>query len=149
MHVGICLDIGHAHIAAGLAGCGVAELVEPVLDRVILFHVHDNFGADDRRSRAGAHEPVRLDLHLPPGSGTVPWSEIGPMLLVWFASISAGDAGAREPPPASAVTAANDRTNDTVTALRNEKDDRFICVTPPVSRTLAGWFIRDIACEKL
>ena len=49
----MCLDLGHAHIAAELAGCPLPELVEPVLGEVILFHVHDNFGARPRAPRAG------------------------------------------------------------------------------------------------
>jgi sugar phosphate isomerase/epimerase len=51
-----------------------------VLDRVILFHVHDNFGAGSDRPRAGGIEPLRLDLHLPPGAGTVRWQELAPLL---------------------------------------------------------------------
>jgi sugar phosphate isomerase/epimerase len=78
--VGICLDIGHAHVAAGYAGCALLELIEPVLDRVILFHVHDNFGARPAAPRAGGIEPVRLDLHLAPGAGTVPWDLLAPVL---------------------------------------------------------------------
>jgi sugar phosphate isomerase/epimerase len=78
--VGLCLDLGHAHIAAGLARCELVELIEPVLDRVILFHVHDNFGASARAPRSGGIEPVRLDLHLAPGAGSVPWTALAPLL---------------------------------------------------------------------
>ena len=70
----------HAHIAAGYAECELVELVEPVLDQVIVFHVHDNFGARRRAPRAGGIEPVRLDLHLAPGAGSVPWTTLAPML---------------------------------------------------------------------
>lgn len=79
-HIGMCLDIGHAHIAAGLAGCELAELVEPVLDRVIVFHLHDNFAGRAEAQGAGGIEPVKLDLHLAPGAGTVPWGELAPWL---------------------------------------------------------------------
>lgn len=75
-HAGVCLDIGHAHIAAELAGCEILELVEPVLEQVTLFHVHDNLGARTRIPHRGGIEPLRLDLHLPPGAGTVPWSQV-------------------------------------------------------------------------
>ncbi len=79
-HAGLCLDLGHAHIAAGLAGCEIAELVEPVLERVILFHVHDNLGTGDLVPRSGGIEPVCLDLHLPPGAGRIPWATRTPLL---------------------------------------------------------------------
>jgi sugar phosphate isomerase/epimerase len=79
-HAGMCLDLGHAQIAAGLAGCELAELVEPVLDRVTLFHVHDNLGSDNVAPRSGGIEPCCLDLHLPPGAGKVPWATLAPML---------------------------------------------------------------------
>jgi sugar phosphate isomerase/epimerase len=80
--VGMCLDIGHANIVAGLVGCGLVELIEPVIARgqVILFHVHDNFGAGKDAQRAGGIEPLRLDVHLPPGAGTVPWGAVGPLV---------------------------------------------------------------------
>ena len=82
---GMCLDLGHAHIAASLAGCELAELIEPVLDAVVLFHVHDNFGAPAGPG-AGGHgprggiEPLRLDLHLSPGAGSLPWASIAPLV---------------------------------------------------------------------
>jgi sugar phosphate isomerase/epimerase len=76
--VGLCLDIGHANIVAGLRRTDPLELIEPALDRVVLFHLHDNLGA--RRDDPGSPEldPLRLDLHLPPGRGTVPWSRLAP-----------------------------------------------------------------------
>lgn len=84
---GMCLDIGHAHIAADLAGCAILELVEPVLDEVILFHVHDNLGARTRAPSRGGIEPLRLDLHLPPGAGTVPWHQVAPRIATHFAPV--------------------------------------------------------------
>jgi sugar phosphate isomerase/epimerase len=78
--VGLCLDVGHANIVAGLRRTDPMELIEPVLDRVVLFHLHDNLGA--RRDDPGSPEidPLRLDLHLPPGRGTVPWDRLAPAL---------------------------------------------------------------------
>ncbi len=81
-HVGLCLDLGHAHIASGLAGCELLELVAPVLGQVILFEAHDNFGGRADAPRAGGIEPLRLDLHLAPGAGSVPWEQLAP-LLAW------------------------------------------------------------------
>ncbi len=74
-------DVGHANVVADREGCSVAALLEPVLDVVALFHVHDNLGA--RRYDGGGHtfDPLRLDLHLPPGLGTVPWESLAPMLV--------------------------------------------------------------------
>jgi sugar phosphate isomerase/epimerase len=80
-YAGVCLDVGHAHIAAELAGCGIVDLVDPVLDQVILFHVHDNLGARTSVPCRGGIEPLRLDLHLPPGAGTVPWQELAPRIV--------------------------------------------------------------------
>jgi sugar phosphate isomerase/epimerase len=78
--LGICLDLGHAHIAAGLADRSALELIGPVLPHAILWEVHDNFGARWDTPRAGGIEPLRLDLHLPPGAGTVPWRALAPLI---------------------------------------------------------------------
>jgi sugar phosphate isomerase/epimerase len=97
----VCLDIGHAHIAAGYAGCELAELIEPVLDQVTLFHVHDNFGARPQAPRAGGIEPVRLDLHLPPGAGSVPWRVLAPMLARHPAPLQLEIHPSKRPEPAT------------------------------------------------
>jgi sugar phosphate isomerase/epimerase len=100
-HVGICLDVGHANITAGIAGCDLVELIEPVLERVILFHVHDNFGARVERPRAGGIEPLRLDLHLAPGAGNVPWADLAPLLLAHEAPLQLEVHPAARPEPAN------------------------------------------------
>ena len=79
--IGICLDVGHAHIVAELRRTTLEALIEPVLDTVTLFHAHDNLGA--RWQPVGAEsgvDPLRLDLHLPPGRGTLPWERVAPRL---------------------------------------------------------------------
>jgi sugar phosphate isomerase/epimerase len=78
--VGLCMDLGHANIVASLRRTDPLELIEPALDRVVLFHLHDNLGA--RRGDHGSPEldPLRLDLHLPPGRGTVPWIRLAPLI---------------------------------------------------------------------
>jgi sugar phosphate isomerase/epimerase len=86
-YAGVCLDVGHAHIAAQLAGCEILELVAPALEHVLVFHVHDNLGARARAPCRGGIEPLRLDLHLPPGAGTVPWREIAPAVLAHAAPV--------------------------------------------------------------
>ena len=99
--VGICLDLGHAHIAAGVAGCGLAEFVTPVIERVILFHVHDNFGSVVDVPRGGQIEPLRLDLHLPPGAGSLPWHAMAPVLARHPAPVALEVHAAARPEPAT------------------------------------------------
>jgi sugar phosphate isomerase/epimerase len=79
--IGVCLDIGHAHISADARHTQVDVFCEHVLDAVCLFHVHDNYGVRERPvGEAKGVDPLRLDLHLPPGRGTVPWERIAPHL---------------------------------------------------------------------
>ncbi len=81
--VGVCLDLGHAHISAELKHTSLDLLVEPVLDAVTLIHAHDNFGARHNAAsdRALGVDPLRLDLHLPPGRGTLPWHQVAPLTM--------------------------------------------------------------------
>ncbi len=86
--VKLCLDLGHAHVIADLRHTGVDRLCEPVLDLVSVFHAHDNLGA--RRRPAGEElgvDPLRLDLHLPPGRGTLPWDRVNSLLAEHVAPI--------------------------------------------------------------
>ena len=53
-NVGICLDLGHAHIDGG-----IAPAVATLGDRIASLHVHDNHGQKDE--------------HLWPGEGTIDW----------------------------------------------------------------------------
>jgi sugar phosphate isomerase/epimerase len=79
--IGICLDLGHAHIVAERRRTSLEALIEPVLDTVTLFHLHDNLGARWQPSGAESGvDPLRLDLHLPPGRGTLPWGRLAPSL---------------------------------------------------------------------
>jgi sugar phosphate isomerase/epimerase len=54
--VGVCLDLGHAHLGPGIAAT-IAEL-KPLIRSA---HIHDNHGQKDE--------------HLWPGEGTIPWKE--------------------------------------------------------------------------
>jgi sugar phosphate isomerase/epimerase len=54
--VGVCLDVGHAHLGGGIAAA-VAEL-KPLIRST---HIHDNHGQKDE--------------HLWPGDGTIAWAE--------------------------------------------------------------------------
>lgn len=86
--VRVCLDVGHAHVIADLRHTWVDGLCEPALDFASLFHVHDNLGA---RWQATGEElgvdPLRLDLHLPPGRGTLPWDRLSPHLAAHTAPL--------------------------------------------------------------
>jgi sugar phosphate isomerase/epimerase len=53
-NVGVCLDLGHAHITAG-----VAAAIAALDGRIVSVHVHDNHGAKDE--------------HLWPGAGSIDW----------------------------------------------------------------------------
>jgi sugar phosphate isomerase/epimerase len=81
--VQLCLDLGHAHVIADLRHTSLDLLVEPVLDLVSVFHVHDNLGARWGHGALGDElgiDPLRLDLHLPPGRGSLPWDAVAPVL---------------------------------------------------------------------
>lgn len=78
--IGMLLDLGHAHIQADLAGGHLRAMVASVADAVILFHLHDNLGARRDRVSPGI-DPLRLDLHLAPGAGKLPWHAVAPLLL--------------------------------------------------------------------
>jgi sugar phosphate isomerase/epimerase len=79
-NVNPCLDVGHAHLHATTTGGGLAELIAPSLARAALVHMHDNLGAHRPRERAPRLVPLRLDLHLPPGAGAIPWPDIAAAL---------------------------------------------------------------------
>jgi sugar phosphate isomerase/epimerase len=53
-NVGVCLDLGHAHITVG-----TVDAIRTLGSRIISLHVHDNHGAKDE--------------HLWPGDGTIDW----------------------------------------------------------------------------
>jgi sugar phosphate isomerase/epimerase len=53
-NIGICLDLGHAHITVG-----VAEAIGIMANRIVEVHAHDNHGLRDE--------------HLWPGDGTIDW----------------------------------------------------------------------------
>lgn len=78
--VRMVFDLGHANVVADREGTDVAGLLAPVIDVVSLFHVHDNLGARRRDGGGLRFDPLRLDLHLPPGIGTLPWESIAGML---------------------------------------------------------------------
>jgi sugar phosphate isomerase/epimerase len=42
---------------------------------IVLFHAHDNLGCR-RAIDAPGVDPIKLDLHLPPGRGSLPWPRL-------------------------------------------------------------------------
>ena len=85
--VTMLFDVGHAAIAAGVFGGGdTARVLAPLADVVGLYHLHDNLGARCAGARGEPDpglpgvDPLRLDLHLPPGAGRVPWYDLAPLL---------------------------------------------------------------------
>ena len=47
---------------------------------IVLFHVHDNLGARLNGLEAPGVDPLRLDLHLAPGAGSLPWHRLAALL---------------------------------------------------------------------
>lgn len=85
--VRMLFDVGHANVIADSEGIDIASLLEPALEVVELFHVHDNLGARRRDGGGFTYDPLRLDLHLPPGIGTLAWESIAPALLAHTAPL--------------------------------------------------------------
>jgi sugar phosphate isomerase/epimerase len=54
--IGVCLDVGHAHLTVG-----IGEAVGTLGERIVSVHVHDNHGVRDE--------------HLWPGDGTIDWAK--------------------------------------------------------------------------
>ena len=73
---GMLLDVGHLHITAEASHSDPALVAAAVAPEVVLFHVHDNLGVRRRDIDAPGVDPLKLDLHLPPGRGSLPWGRI-------------------------------------------------------------------------
>lgn len=77
--VGLCLDVGHAALAAGVFGFDYFEECAAVAPLVRHIHLHDNL----MRTNVTGEPPVSEhpiyglgDLHLPPGRGAIPLKEM-------------------------------------------------------------------------
>jgi sugar phosphate isomerase/epimerase len=77
--VGLCLDVGHAALAAGVFGFDYFEECAAVAPHVRHIHLHDNL----MRTNVTGEPPISEhpiyglgDLHLPPGRGTIPLEEL-------------------------------------------------------------------------
>ncbi|MDQ2832416.1 MAG: sugar phosphate isomerase/epimerase [Acidobacteriota bacterium] len=60
--VGVCLDVGHAHLAAPESNTGVDAAFELLKPRIAELHLHDNHGTKDD--------------HLWPAAGEVDWANV-------------------------------------------------------------------------
>lgn len=102
--VGMAFDVGHAHVTAQLAGVGLADVLAAVLEVVVLFHVHDNLGVRHGPGTPPGILPLRLDLHMAPGRGTVPWRALAPLLRAHPAPLLLEVAPAQRPDPLRLAT---------------------------------------------
>lgn len=77
--VGVCLDVGHAFVAASFYGFDFVRECAEIAPLVRHLHLHDNLGRPDPggESRLSERHAYGLgDLHLPPGHGAVPLEEL-------------------------------------------------------------------------
>ncbi|HWS79950.1 MAG TPA: sugar phosphate isomerase/epimerase [Rubrobacter sp.] len=77
--VGVCLDVGHAALAAGVFGFDYFEECAAAAPLVRHIHLHDNLGKTNLTGvpPVSEHPVYGLgDLHLPPGRGTIPLRDI-------------------------------------------------------------------------
>ncbi|HEX7291437.1 MAG TPA: sugar phosphate isomerase/epimerase [Conexibacter sp.] len=102
--VGIALDLGHAHVTAQLAGTALLDVLAAVRGEVVLFHVHDNLGVRRGPGTPPGIVPLRLDLHMAPGRGTLPWRAIAPLMRTHPAPLLLEVAPAQRPDPLRLAT---------------------------------------------
>ena len=77
--VAVCLDVGHAALAAGFFGFDLVEECAAIAPLVRHVHLHDNLQKTNLTGepQASEHTVYGLgDLHLPPGRGTIPLEEL-------------------------------------------------------------------------
>ncbi len=77
--VGICLDVGHAALAAGFFGFDFIEECGAMAPLVRHVHLHDNLQRTNLTGepQVSEHTVYGLgDLHLPPGRGTIPLEDL-------------------------------------------------------------------------
>jgi sugar phosphate isomerase/epimerase len=95
----MAFDLGHAHITTQLSGVALVDVLAATIDDVVLFHLHDNLGVRRGPGTPPGIVPLRLDLHLPPGRGTVPWRAVAPNLRTHDAPLLMEIAPAHRPDP--------------------------------------------------
>jgi sugar phosphate isomerase/epimerase len=60
--VGVCLDVGHAHLAAPEKNIGIDEAFELLKPRIAQLHLHDNHGTKDDHLWPGTASPGSLNI---------------------------------------------------------------------------------------
>lgn len=77
--VGVCLDVGHAALAAGFFGFDLIEECAALAPLVRHVHLHDNLQKTNLTGEPPVSEHTVFglgDLHLPPGRGTIPLEDL-------------------------------------------------------------------------
>ncbi len=82
-NVGICLDVGHAFLAAPYWPSDYLAGIRAVAPHVQHVHWHDNFGRLDDRCESLGERLIfgEADNHLPPGWGAIPLAQVLAVLL--------------------------------------------------------------------
>lgn len=102
--VGMAFDLGHAHVTSQMAGVALADVLAAARADVVLFHVHDNLGLRRGPGTPPGIVPLRLDLHMAPGRGTLPWRSIAPLLRTHPAPLLMEVAAGQRPDPLRLAT---------------------------------------------
>jgi sugar phosphate isomerase/epimerase len=81
--VGVCLDVGHLHLAQPVDGAprdsGVGAAVELLGKRIAQLHLHDNHGPFAAHGALSGSQDMK-DEHLWPGDGSIDWAAVSASL---------------------------------------------------------------------
>jgi sugar phosphate isomerase/epimerase len=100
----MAFDLGHAHITSQLAGVALGDVLAAAQEDVVLFHVHDNLGVRRGPGTPPGIVPLRLDLHLAPGRGTLEWRDVASVVRTHWAPLLMEVASAHRPDPLRLAT---------------------------------------------
>ena len=71
--VGYCLDSGHAHCC----GSDLVKWIDIMGEKLFTTHFHDNHGPSEKILNSTGFVPAHgVDEHLPPGFGTISWTDV-------------------------------------------------------------------------
>lgn len=102
--VGMAFDLGHAHLTSQLSGTALVDVLAAVHADIVLFHVHDNLGVRRGPGTPPGIVPLRLDLHMAPGRGTLPWRPVSRLMRTHPAPLLMEVAPAQRPDPLRLAT---------------------------------------------